>query len=259
MNIAAAASAVSSKAAYVADVARTIREGGGISYDSYAAGDFLQRMIDRNARMYDERLIDGYLAAVPGLTDELARGIDVCDVGCGTGHVASLMGRAFLASTFVGVDFSAEAIAAARQEASNFGLSNVRFEVRDASALPADATYDLVTAFDCVHDLAHPGRALAEIHRVLRPGGTLLMVDPLTSSNLEDNIEDPIAPFIYATSLFHCMQVSLAQGGEGLGTAYGEQTARRLLADAGFVSVELARGPASDPVNGIFVCRTSSP
>ena len=99
--------------------------------------------------------------------------------------------------------------------------------------------YDLITAFDVIHDLAHPAKTLENIHEALRPGGTFLMVDVAASSHLHENIEHPLGPFLYTVSTMHCMTVSLEQGGDGLGTVWGEQKARQMLADAGFGDVEV--------------------
>ena len=94
---------------------------------------------------------------------------------------------------------------------------------------------------DGIHDLAHPATVLRNIARALRPGGTFLMVDVAASSNLHENIGHPLAPALYALSTMHCMTVSLAQGGTGLGSMWGEQRARQMLAEAGFSAVEVTR------------------
>lgn len=135
------------------------------------------------------------------------------------------------------------------------GLSNARFEVCDIATLPADARFDLVTAFDAVHDQVRPRQVLAEVRRVLGDDGAFMMVDMDASSNVEDNIGNPVAPLLYAVSLMHCMQVSLAQGGEALGTAWGRQTATTLLGEAGFGTVIIIDTPPQDPVHVIYLAR----
>src|SRR5205823_13575987 len=100
-----------------------------------------------------------------------------------------------------GLDFSDEAIDAARKEAAEWGLQNAQFEVRDVADLPADDRYDVVTAFDCVHDQAKPRRVLAEARRVLNDGGVFLMFEPMASSNVEENIGNPMAIMSYGASL----------------------------------------------------------
>ena len=107
-------------------------------------------------------------------------------------------------------------------------------------------------AFDCIHDMAHPADALSAISAALRPGGRFLMVDLAASSHAHENVDHPFAPWLYATSCMHCMTVSLAQGGVGLGTAWGEQTAVRLLNEAGFSDVQIHQ-IEGDFLNNYFV------
>ena len=189
----------------------------------------------------------------PAWSAALQRGIDVADVGCGEGHAINLLARAFPRSRFTGFDFSDEALAAARAEAAAWGLTNVTFELRDVATLPTGA-FDLVTAFDAIHDQAHPATVLAAIRAALRPDGTFLMVDINASSNLEDNVDLPWGSFLYAISTFHCMAVSLGQGGDGLGTVWGVQLAERMLRDAGFGDVVLHE-LEDDPFNAYVVAR----
>jgi SAM-dependent methyltransferase len=111
-----------------------------------------------------------------------------------------------------------------------------------------------VLTFDAIHDQAHPATVLANVRRALRPDGTYLMVDINAQSNLEDNLELPWASFLFAVSTWHCMAVSLGQGGDGLGTAWGVQTAERMLRDAGFSEVVVHDLP-EDPFNAYFVAR----
>lgn len=227
--------------ALVADVEdpliESFRNGGGVPYSAYPRFQELQG--EESARTFDATLVDVVLPLVFGLPDRLAAGIDVLDMGCGQGHAVNLMAKAFPASRFTGYDFSEEGIATARREAEQLGLDNARFEVRNATELDELERYDLVTAFDVVHDLAKPRAVLRKIYEALRPGGTFYMVDILASSRLEENIDHPLGPLLYSASLLHCMTVSLAQGGEGLGAVWGEQKAKELLAEAGFREVEL--------------------
>jgi len=228
------------------------RHGGGVPYSAYPRFQALQA--EETGRIFDAALIDVILPLVPGLPERLARGIDVLEIGCGAGHAINLLGRAFPRSRFTGYDFSSEGIAAGRAEAAAWNLDNARFEVQDAASLRSREAYDLVAAFDVVHDLAQPATVLAAIFAALRPGGIFLMQDPAASSHLHENLDHPLAPTLYAMSTMHCMTVSLAQGGAGLGTVYGEQTARQLLADAGFALDALHRIPG-DILNTYFVAR----
>ena len=119
--------------------------------------------------------------------------------------------------------------------------------------LPREPKFDLITAFDAIHDQKDPDAVLRAVRRALALGGAFLMIDFKFSSHVEDNLANPFAPLYYGTSLMHCMPVSLAVGGKGLGTVWGEQTARRMLRDAGFGSIEVLDTPR--PQNYMFVCR----
>jgi 2-polyprenyl-3-methyl-5-hydroxy-6-metoxy-1,4-benzoquinol methylase len=164
------------------------------------------------------------------------------------------MARKFPSSRFVGYDFSEEAISRARAEAAEHGASNVRFEVRDAAAMGEKERYDLITTFDAVHDQAKPAAVLKGIAEALRADGVYLMQDIAGSSRLHNNMDHPLGPFLYAISTMHCMTVSLAQGGEGLGTMWGEEKAREMLAEAGFAEVEVKQLP-HDFQNSYYVAR----
>jgi SAM-dependent methyltransferase len=233
-------------------VIEAFRRGGGVPYSEFRP-DFTEAMDASWRLLYDGLLIRGFLPACKGLPERLRAGIRVADVGCGTGHAVNLMAREYPASSFVGYDIGADAIERARAEAGSMGLSNARFEVLDATRMPAEPKFDLITTFDSIHDQRDPAAVLASIARALAPGGVYFMVEPKASSHLEDNIGNPFAPYLYGMSVLHCMTVSLAEQGAGLGTAWGEQTARRMLAEAGFTSVEVTDAPG--PQNSIYVCR----
>lgn len=226
------------------------REGGGIPYSAYRPV-FTQCMDDTWRRIFDQMLVPGFIGAVKGLTDRLHNGIRVLDMGCGTGHAMNVLAREFPNSTFVGYDIAEDAIAQAQTEAKEMGLSNSTFDVVDVTHLPSGLSFDLVTAFDAVHDQKEPDLVLRSARSVLAPGGKFLMIEFKFSSRLEDNIANPYAPMYYGVSLMHCMPVSLAVGGKGLGTVWGEQTARRMLAEAGFTDVEVLDTPR--PQNFMFV------
>ena len=232
-------------------IVRCFHQGGGLSYSDYPR--FHSLMAADSSAVVDATLLDVVVPLVEGLEDRLRAGIDVADVGCGSGHAINVLAAAFPDSRLTGYDFSAEAIAAARAEANALGLTNARFEVLDVAALDKAADYDLITAFDAIHDQAHPGRVLAGISRALRDGGTFLMIDIRASSNVAENLEHPLAPFLYTVSTMHCMSVSLGLDGDGLGTAWGEQLATSMLHDAGFAQVEI-RAVEADPLNSYYVC-----
>ncbi len=251
-NLAPASQTLRMLAARLPRVAECFRRGGGVPYAEYQP-DFTEAQDAAWRRLYDGLLIRGFLPVVKGLPERLEAGIRVADVGCGTGHALNLMAREYPRSAFVGYDLGEEAIDRARAEAREMGLANVRFERLDAAALPPEPKLDLVTSFDAIHDQRDPAAVLRRIAEALAPGGVYMMVEPRASSRLEANLGNPFAPYIYGTSVLHCMTVSLAEGGAGLGTAWGEELARRMLAEAGFTSVETV--PAPGPQNTIFVCR----
>jgi len=218
-------------------IVECFRRGGGLPYSAYPR--FFAVQSEDSGQVVDATLVQKTLPTFPDLRRRLEEGIDVADVGCGQGHTANVMARAFPRSRFVGYDISTEAVEAARAEAEAWGLTNVRFEARDLAALDVFGRYDLVFAFDAIHDQVQPRRVLQNIARALRPGGEFLMVDIKASSHLHENHDHPIGVAFYTISTMHCMTVSLSAGGEGLGTMWGEQKARELLAEAGLGHVDV--------------------
>jgi 2-polyprenyl-3-methyl-5-hydroxy-6-metoxy-1,4-benzoquinol methylase len=253
LNVAGPSQMVTLFGQYVGEVAAAFRDGGGVPYERYRPA-FTGAMDAANRGTFDGQLIDGILPLAGGLPARLSEGIRVADIGCGTGHAINLMGRAYPASTFVGYDFSGDAIEQARAEARAWGLSNVSFELVDVAELPADPTFDAIVAFDAIHDQAEPARVLSRIRHALADSGVFVMMDVKASSLLERNIGSPMAPLLYSTSTLHCLTVSLAYGGTGLGTVWGEELARQMLADAGFTHVEVHDVP-DEPVNCLYVAR----
>jgi trans-aconitate methyltransferase len=190
-------------------------------------------------------LISTWLPTVPGLAERLAAGARVADIGCGTGHALAVLAGAFPRSEFVGYDIAEDAIERARSEAEAAGLTNLSFEVADVAELRTPAPMDVVFAFDAVHDQVDPAAVLRGVHEALAPGGTFFMMDLALASKLEDNLDNPNARWIYCTSTLHCLPVSLNGGGAGLGGTWGEQTARRMLGEAGFGAVSTHPAPGS--------------
>ena len=207
-------------------------KGGGVPYSAYPR--FQELQAEETARIFDARLLDSILPLVDGLEDRLKSGIDVLDVGCGRGRAINIMARAYPKSSFVGYDISTEGIESARHEAIEWNLTNVKFEVKDTTTINEHEKYDLITAFDTIHDQAQPTKVLREIYNALRKGGVFLMQDIAASSHLHENMNNPLAPTLYTFSTMHCMTVSLAYNGEGLGTVWGKQKAEQKLSEAGF-------------------------
>ena len=219
----------------------SFKNGGGVPYSAFPR--FHEVMAEESGQTVVAALTDHILPLVPGLTKRLEAGIDVLDVGCGSGRALNLMARKFPNSRFVGYDFSEEAISRARAEAQEHGTTNVRFEARDVTALGEKDSYDLITTFDAVHDQADPAAVLKGIADALKDDGVYLMQDIAGSSHHHGDMDHPIGPLLYTVSTMHCMTVSLAQDGEGLGAMWGEEKANEMLKEAGFTKVEVKQLP----------------
>lgn len=251
-NIAVAAQFIPVLASVEDQVVESFRHGGGVPYSAYAR--FHEVMAEDSGQTVVAALTDSILPLVPSLTERLEEGIDVLDVGCGSGRALNLLARKFPNSRFVGYDFSEEAIARAKAEAEERGITSVRFEVRDVATLDEKERYDFITTFDAIHDQADPAAVLKGIAEALKGDGVYLMQDIAGSSHLQNNMEHPIGPFLYAISTMHCMAVSLAQGGEGLGTMWGEEKATEMLKEAGFGEVEVKQLP-HDFQNSYYIAK----
>ena len=254
-NLAVEAQWITSLSTVEDDIVDCFQAGGGVPYERYAR--FHEVMAEESAQTVLSVLFSHILPLVPGMTERLDAGAAVLDLGCGRGRALVLLADRFPKSTFHGYDLSADAIGYASVQADEQGLSNVSFEQRDLSTFDVDAepgAFTYVTTFDAVHDQARPLALLQGIRRTLEPGGVYLMQDIQSSSDVHDNLDHPGAPLLYMISCMHCMTVSLAQGGDGLGAMWGEQKARQLLAEAGFSSVDV-HVLEHDPFNAYFVVR----
>lgn len=241
-NLAVIAQYISVLGSVEDDIVECFYNGGGVPYGKYDR--FHEVMAEDSGMTVLDALEDHILPLVPGLTEELQNGISVLDLGCGRGRAIMMMADLFPKSTFKGLDFSDEAISWARAEAKKRGLENVEFEVRDATDFDQTAepyAYDFVTTFDAIHDQAKPLAVLKGINRTLKPGGTYLMQDIYSTGHVYKDMDHPLGPALYTVSTMHCMSVSLAQGGEGLGTMWGREKAQELLEKAGFEGIEVHR------------------
>lgn len=219
-------------------IARATEEGGGVGFEEF--GPALVRGLDRgNGPSQRVFLISRWLPAVPGLIDRLDSGIEVADVGCGTGTAAILIATAFPRSRVRGFDVSTESLEIARERSRDLG--NIFFEQSDVEEIPLGPSCDLVTAFDVIHDLADPLGGLVRIREALGPGGQFLMMEPNASSRLEENLDDRGA-MLYGISTLHCMTQSLARGGVGLGAAWGRELAEDYAERAGFSTFSQLEG-----------------
>lgn len=226
--------------------------GGGVPYSEYQR--FHAVMAEDSGQNTVAALLDHILPLMPGMISALEAGIDVLDVGCGQGLALNTLATAFPNSRFTGYDFSGAAIAQANSEAQRRQLNNIEFRVQDAALMDECDRYDLITTFDAIHDQAKPDRVLQNIYTALRPNGTYLMQDIYAFTDVSGNLDHPVGPLLYTISCMHCMTVSLAYGGMGLGAMWGRETALEFLGAAGFSKVEIRQLP-HDFQNDYYILR----
>jgi 2-polyprenyl-3-methyl-5-hydroxy-6-metoxy-1,4-benzoquinol methylase len=237
------------------EVLDSFRHGRGVPYEKYHR--FHEVMAEDSGQTVLPALFDAILPLAPELSERLQSGIRVLDLGCGRGLALMKMAERFPASRFEGYDLSREAIDWARRHAGELGLTNIAFQVRDLSDFDQTAEaacFGLVTTFDAIHDQAKPLTLLTGIRRALKPDGVYLAQDIHASSHHHHDREHPLGPLLYSVSIMHCMSVSLAQGGEGLGTMWGRERARDYFNRAGFGGIEVHQLP-HDIQNDYWVLR----
>lgn len=229
-----------------------LKTGRGTRYDEYPC--FHEVMAEDSGQTVVAQLFDTLLPLAPGLVERLETGIDVLDAGCARGLALLAMAERFPESRFLGLDLCADAIADATADAHARGLANIVFETQDLSHYDVRERFDFVTSFDAVHDQKDPAGLVRTLYRALRPGGLYFMQDIAGSARLENNLDFPLASLLYAVSTMHCTPVSIGQGGPGLGTMWGWETAQACLEEAGFAKVTKHIMP-HDPMNVWFVAR----
>ena len=238
------------------EIVNCFKKGGGVPYSSYKR--FHEVMEEESAQTVLSVLFESIIPLVPQLEDRLKKGIKVLDIGCGSGRVMNMMANQFPLSKFTGYDISQEAIKNAQSQSLINGTKNVDFKVKDVSKILDPSTnlsFDLITAFDAIHDQAEPGTVLTNIVSLLKPDdGIFLMQDILSSSLLKNNIDHPLGIFLYTISCIHCMSVSLAQDGIGLGAMWGKEKAVEMLKEAGFTKVDVKQ-LSHDFQNYYYICR----
>jgi 2-polyprenyl-3-methyl-5-hydroxy-6-metoxy-1,4-benzoquinol methylase len=197
---------------------------------------------------YVNALVQEWLPALDGAVDKLEAGAKVADIGCGHGLSTILMAQAFPKSRFTGYDFHPASIAAASAHAQAHEISNLHFEVRRAQDFPSGG-FDLITCFDCLHDMGDPQAAAAHIRRALADGGTWMVVEPMAGDTLDENI-NPVGRLYYSASTMICVPTSLAQEtGLALGAQAGEKRLSDVIRSGGFKNVRRA---ASTPLNMVL-------
>ena len=223
------------------EIVECFAKGGGVPYSSYKRFD--EVMAEESYQTVVVGLINYILPLVPNLIFDLKQGIKVLDIGCGKGKAVNMMAKHFPRSTFYGYDLSKEAIDEATKEAKHMKNSNVFFKVHDVMDLTFKDKFDLISAFDAIHDQPRPDLVLKNIYQSLSDKGVFLMQDILASTPLKDNISHSLGTFLYTISCLHCMSVSLSQNGAGLGAMWGKEKAVSMLTEAGFSNVEVKTLP----------------
>lgn len=229
--------------------------GVGLPYDAFGCEGALG-VEGMAAPWFRTMLVPIVLPQIDGVVDRLAAGGIAADIGCGTGIALIEMAKAFPRARFHGYDISAHALTHAERYKADAGLANVAFHDPRREPLPTDASLDLVTAFDSLHDMAHPEIALRAARQALRPDGTLLIADINGRPTFEDNLRDnPMAAMMYGFSILSCLSSSLSEpGGLGLGTlGFTEPVAREMTAAAGFT--RFRRHDFGNPVNAYYEVR----
>jgi ubiquinone/menaquinone biosynthesis C-methylase UbiE len=237
------------------EIVECFRQGGGVPYEKFPR--FHAVMAEDSGQSVLSSLESHVVPLVPGLAEKLTKGLHLLDVGCGSGRIICRLAELYPNSRFTGIDLSQEAIGNARAESAQKGLRNTEFVVKDLSDFDKTAepeAFDFITTFDAIHDQGKPLNVLKGIYRTLKNDGVYLMQDIRGSSHVYQDIGNPLGPFLYAISTMHCMTVSLAQGGEGLGAMWGEEKTREYLQKAGFRSIETNQ-LAHDFQNNWYVVR----
>jgi SAM-dependent methyltransferase len=201
---------------------------------------------------YNAHLVPEWLPALDGVVQRLERGASVADIGCGHGASTVLMAQAFPASRFLGSDYHEGSIATARRRAAAAGVQDrAQFETAPASAFSGRG-YDLVTMFDCLHDMGDPVGAARHVKEALAPDGTWMIVEPAAGDRVEENL-NPVGRAYYAFSTLLCTPSSLSQEvGLALGAQAGEARVRDVVTSAGFTRF---RRVAETPFNTVFEAR----
>ena len=214
------------------EIIKCFSKGGGVPYSSYKR--FHEVMAEESYQTVVVGLIEHILPLIPSIIPSLNKGIKVLDIGCGKGKAVNLLAKNFPKSKFYGFDLSEEAINGAVEEAQKMKNLNISFKIQDVLDFTSNDKFDLILAFDAIHDQPKPDLVLEKIHNSLSDKGIFLMQDILASTPLKDNINHPLGIFLYTISCLHCMSVSLSQNGAGLGAMWGKEKAVSMLKKAGF-------------------------
>lgn len=233
-------------------ITQAFRTGEGVGWHEHDANLFFgtERFFRPN---YENNLLSAWIPSLDGVQAKLAAGASVADVGCGHGASTFLMARAFPKSHFYGFDYHSGSIEYARHVGGREGLlDQITFEVSSSKSYPANGGYDLVTFFDCLHDMGDPTGAAQHVLSTLKPDGTWMIVEPFANDQPEEN-HNPVGRIYYSASTMICTPASLAQEvGAALGAQAGEKRIGEIVREAGFTRFRRA---AQTPFNLIFEAR----
>jgi SAM-dependent methyltransferase len=234
----------------MAKVKDAFRQGGGVRYEE--CDPSVHEGINRLFRPgYKANLVPNWIPALTGVQAKLEAGARVADVGCGFGSATILMAQAFPKSKFFGFDTHEPSVLAALRAAGEAGVGDrVHFQVGSSADFPGWG-FDLVTFFDCLHDMANPIGAARRVSSSLAQDGTWMIVEPRAGDRVEENL-NPVGRIYSSASVLHCLTVSLAHGGAGLGTIAGESKIRDVVLAGGFTQFRRA---AETPFNAVFEAR----
>lgn len=233
----------------------SFRTGLGLPYDALGADGArgVERLL---APWYRTQLVPVALPKLDGVVAKLKGGAKVADIGCGGGIAAIEMAKTFPQSAFHGYDISQYALERAEANKAQARVSNVTFHDAKSQPIPADASFDFISTFDCLHDMAHPEIVIAAIREALKPDGTWMIADIHGQPTFEQNLTDnPLAPLMYGFSVLCCMSSAMSEpGGAGLGTlGFPEPVARRMVTEAGFTRFK--SHDFDNPINAYYEVR----
>ena len=233
-------------------ITQAFRTGEGVGWHEHDVNLFFgtERFFRPN---YENHLLSSWIPALDGVAGKLTMGASVADVGCGHGASTTLMAKAFPKSRFFGFDYHSGSIEYARHVAGRDGLlDQITFEVASAKSYPDNGGYDLVTFFDCLHDMGDPVGAAKHVRSTLKPEGTWMIVEPFANDRPEEN-HNPVGRVFYSASTMICTPASKAQEvGAALGAQAGEERIRGVVSEAGFACF---RRVAETPFNLVFEAR----
>lgn len=219
----------------LAGLMQSFRTGIGKTYESEGPAA-VTKAEDRHRISAERSVVPKMIPALDGVAGKLEKGALAADVGCGDGALAIALARAYPRSTFHAMDASRHAVEHVERRAAEAGLKNLRVFVAPAQKFPLTERYDLITTFDCIHDMAQPQAAIEEIYRRLADDGTWFIKDIRSKPRFEDNLRNPVLAMMYGFSLFSCMASAMSEpGGAGLGTlGFNPEVAERMSRKAGF-------------------------